>query len=136
MKLSAIELDVIGIQEGKWTKMPGGWECCLRSAASKAARSVTDRIQRERRENPELKGAEPTTEEAIEMTIEVLVEACMVDWRGLEEDDGTPIVFSHERAYAILRDERYQLILDAVADKAGTEKTFLKNSDVEKDAGN
>ena len=114
MKLSKIAVDADAIENGRWVgDLPGlpGVELRVRgfnnadyrNLQTKKLRSITP-AQR----------AGVSLELSDEMTNDLLVETILLDWRGIEDDDGSPLAYSKERAREMLADPRMRRFRDAV----------------------
>lgn len=74
-------------------------------------------------------------DEDLEEFVKVAVaETVLVDWRGMQDDDGSEIVYSKARSVEILSDPVYSDIFDFVMDVAGDAAIF-RQSAVEDIAG-
>ncbi len=58
-------------------------------------------------------------EQGDKITVRLLSETILQDWSGLTEDDGAPLVYSRERAVALLSDPDLRLFRDGI-DRAAT----------------
>jgi hypothetical protein len=134
MKLSQIESNVNLEEEGVWVTMTGGWEAKVRSTNCKAYRDLNQRIfQKNRRFYARRQAPPPETQD--QDTLRLVVETLLVDWRGLEDENGEPIPCTPENATEILGDRRYAQMLSDVSDAAQELETF-RVLEEEADLGN
>jgi len=105
MKLSKIRYDVDKAEGGAWVDVPGthfaGVSLKVRSRGTVEYRRRQRQLEAgvARRIGTML---DPEDEDRIDATL--LHELVLLDWAGLEEDDGTAIPYSPERAKALLFD--------------------------------
>lgn len=126
MKLSTIKIDSKAREQGQWIdNIPGfgGVKLKVRGAGNADARRLRAKLVAEM--PPSDKPRNVLTDEAAErLTVAILSQAIIVDWHGLENEDGTPMLFSAEKAAEILANPDLALFRDAVnyaAEIVGTE---------------
>jgi len=134
MKLSELKTDVTLGEEGEWVTMTGGWRAKVRSTQCKGYRKRAARNLHANRRFYARKQS-PPPEVTDKQALECVVEELLVDWDGLEDDDGQPIPCTKENAYEILGNPEYRVMLDDVSDAAGEFETF-KFVEAEEDRGN
>jgi hypothetical protein len=135
VRLKEIATDVELGEEGEWVTMTGGWRAQVRSTQCKGYRKrAAKHLHANRRFY--IRKQSPPPEVTDKQALECVVEELLVGWSGIEDDDiDGPIPFSKEKAYEILGDPRYKVMLDDVADAAGEFETF-RFREVEEDLGN
>jgi len=123
VKLTEIATNVDAEEEGAWIEMTRGWTGKVRSWNCKLARQMRQRHLKANRRfyaSREVVPLEIVESQALELAAEVLI----VDWKGIEDAEGTPIPFSTELAKTILGDPQYRRMLDDVCDAAMENETF------------
>lgn len=121
MKLSSLKIDAAKIEAGEWIEdIPGMGDLALKvrgldNADHGNLRSrLFEAIPRSKKHNGRI--TDPA--EADRLTARCLSEAVLLDWRGLEEEDGSPIPFSKERAFEILSNPDMRSLREAVVEAA------------------
>jgi hypothetical protein len=75
-------------------------------------------------------------DEDMEQFVKVAVAECvLVDWRGLEGEDGKPIPYSKEKSVELLTDPIYSDLLDFVMDVGG-DAAIYREQEIQTTAGN
>lgn len=136
MKISAIKVDAKKLEGGAWVKtIPGlpGVALKVRSLGNTDARVLRSRLIEEIPRIERLAGLSPAAEDAI--VTECLIETVLIDWHGLEGDDGGPLAFDRATARRYLTDPDYASFRGAVV-WAATSLGELGTSTLEADAGN
>lgn len=103
MKLQAIMMDPSAAKDGAWCNYMADMEFRILRSNGPKMMECMHRLMEPHYANG-VKNFEDL-DEAEKERIEVrsLAEAVLVDWRGVEDDDGTPIPYSVEKAEEILR---------------------------------
>lgn len=114
MRLDDLKIDPARKEDGAWMPMPPtDLEFKVRGAgnndwlAVEAAESM--RLRMEHR----VKGDLPP-EHKRSVLIACILKAGLLDWRGVVDDDGKAIAFSHEAAETILRDLAFERFVNLV----------------------
>lgn len=119
MKLSQIEIDAVAIESGAWRPALGlkGVEFKLRGAGNSDWERLNDQLRRDL--PPAAKFAEVLPKaDAERITAELLLGACLQDWRGLEQEDGAPIPFDADLARKLLTDAGFRKFRQSVLETA------------------
>jgi hypothetical protein len=111
MKLSSLKIDSARLERGAWIgDIPEleGVRFHVRGAGNADWRRLQAKLvagvpAKERRN-----GLDVVTRDRIETRC--LLDACLLDWSGLEEDDGQPVAFSRETAERYLTDPDYAVL--------------------------
>ena len=126
MKLSAIRINSAMREQGQWIdNIPdlGGVKLKVRGVDNTDARRLRAKLVAEM--PPTDKPRNVLTDEAAErLTVAILSESILMGWQGLENEDGTPIVFSIPQAAEILANPDFALFRNGVnfaANIIGTE---------------
>lgn len=126
MRLSDLCVDAAKINEGGWVRnIPKleGLSLKVRGVDSAADREVTAKAIERLPRNETARGVNAAAAEKI--VTRRLVDALLLDWSGLEGDDGEPVQFSRETAETLLTNDNYRPLRDAVwfaANVVGTSK--------------
>ena len=132
MKLSKIATNPEGEENGTWVTMPEGYQVQVRSVNSEAylklqqKHAMANRRYTQRRQRPPLEVLQ-------EQALELITEALLVDWRGLEDDDGQAIPVSEAKDILAMR--QYRRMGDDIAAAASDMSLFTAAED-EEDAKN
>lgn len=110
MKISELEVDQKIVEEGKWVsnipELPGV-RLKVRGSQNKDWRRMAQRlvnaVPRKLRVNGVL---DPDESDRISATI--LLNTGLLDWEGIEADDGTPIPYDRKKAAQFLGGERFR----------------------------
>ena len=109
MKISELEVDQKVIEEGKWvSNIPEltGVRLKVRGSNNKDWRRMAQRlINAEPRKN-RINGLDPDAADRISATI--LLQTGLLDWEGIEADDGSPIPYDKKKAAQYLTGERFR----------------------------
>ncbi|MGB0749054.1 MAG: hypothetical protein ACPGO3_09935 [Magnetospiraceae bacterium] len=111
--------------EGVWVDIGGGAEIRVARAGNPAHRAAADRLTKPYRAVLRAGGNLPDKTQR-EIAIESMVEAILLDWRGVTGPDGGPLPYSKEnarRALSDLKDFR-----DLVTQIATAAETFRKSA--------
>jgi len=103
MKLSAIRADLDKELQGAWVPYAGDIVLKIARWNNERCQEVYRRLLDERKV---LLGAkELTDEQRIDVQKEVAAQTILVDWKGVEDDDGQPIPYSSDTALEWFRDK-------------------------------
>jgi hypothetical protein len=137
MKMKDVAVDAGRAELGAWVeKIPDMEELRLkvRGANNKDWRrlqlKLINAVPRKRRLQGNL-----DPEESDRITSQCLLNTSLLDWSGLEDDDGKPIPYSHDMASKLLTDPDYRRFREAAA-WAANWVAEQNAADVEEDAGN
>ena len=126
MKLAALKVDVGRIEAGAWIACPDlpGVELFCRGERNSRWIELEDKILSSKARYCELMFIPVEMRRLSErakrdMTIRLYLETCLIDWRGLESDDGEPLPYSPDMARVLMTDPAYRAFADAVAFAAG-----------------
>lgn len=116
MKLSAIAVDAAVIEQGEWVgDLPemGDLRLKVRGANNADWRRLQAKLMaavpRQRRA-----GGRIDPDESDRITAACLQSACLIDWDGLENEDGSPLPYSKAAASDLLTKPEYRAFRDAV----------------------
>jgi hypothetical protein len=137
MKLSQVTIDASAHEQGQWIDdIPEMGDLRLRVRGignadwKRHASKLASAIPREKKRGGII---DPEAQDSIATTC--LINACLIDWDGLTDDDDKPIAYSKAKAKELLEDPALRRFRDAVlwaANMAG-DSTAAKKEDV---AGN
>jgi hypothetical protein len=120
MKLSDIAVNVDAIEGGRWVSidhiMPGV-KLKVRGSENSDLRRLRNKLLQEIPRAQRLRGAGEETLEAIGTRL--LAETVLVDWSGIEDENGEPLPFSKEKAASVLGDPAMFVFKNAVEWAAG-----------------
>lgn len=136
MKLSAIKVDSRAIERGEWWAIPelGDMQVRVRGLFNKDYRRVmADKREVALRRLP--MGSVLPSEEAERILAECLHETVLLDWKGLDDEDGKPIPYDSDLASMMLTDPDFVKFRNAVSRVAGMLSDGMK-SELERDEGN
>lgn len=136
MKISACKVDSKKLEGGAWVKtIPAfpGMALKVRGLGNTEYRVLRARLIEEVPRAERLAGLTPADDDRI--LTECLIETVLVDWRGLEDDDGNPLAFDKAVSRRYLTDPDYTSFRGAVLWAAGA-LDELGTATLETDAGN
>lgn len=120
MKLSEIAVNAAAIEYGRWVSighiMPGV-RLKVRGLENEDYQRLFNKLVTEIPRAERLKG--PDAAVMRDITTRLLVETILIDWEGIDNDDGTPLVFSKEKAREVLSDPNLIAFRKAVEWAAG-----------------
>ncbi|MEQ8308002.1 MAG: hypothetical protein RIA09_15705 [Hoeflea sp.] len=90
-------------EEGVWKEFDGGIKLKLRRLSSKASQDA--RREAEKPYTSQLRDKEPDPDILEKVFIQQLAHGVIVDWEGIEDDDGKPVEFTPALAVELLSDE-------------------------------
>lgn len=136
MKISEAKIDPVKLEEGAWVaNIPEleGVKFKVRGAGNRDWRKLQNRLYDSVPRNRRVGGRlDPKDQDNI--NAQCLLKTSLLDWDGLEEDDGSKIPFSRERAEELLSKPEYSKIRDGVL-WAATFVAEQNKDEVEEDAG-
>lgn len=116
MRLGEQKIDPIKLEQGDWVEnIPemGDLRLKVRGARNKdwvrMQGVLSDAVPRNRKI-----GGRPIPAEMDRIMTALLRETCLLDWGGLEGDDGAAIPYSKDKANELLSDPQYRNFRDAV----------------------
>ncbi|KQQ13281.1 hypothetical protein ASF53_13990 [Methylobacterium sp. Leaf123] len=137
MKLSSLKVDAVAIEDGEWIgNIPemGDLEVRVRGLNNAKYRrlqtTLIDAVPRAKRQGGRL---DPDEQDRI--TASCLNATVLLDWRGLEGEDGQPVAYSKDLATELLTKPEFRRFREAViwaASQVGEERAAAD----EDDAGN
>ena len=134
MKLSAIRADLDKELQGAWVPYAG-------DIVLKIARWNNERCQEAYRKLLErrkvlLDAKELTDEQRIDVQKEAASQTILLDWKGVEDDDGQPIPYSSDTALEWFRDKELWRLWNFVFMQSFEEENFRKEQiqDAEKNS--
>jgi hypothetical protein len=137
MKLNEVAVDVDRLEKGDWVNdIPDmqGVRFKVRGANNmdwrKLQSTLIDAVPRKHKA-----GGRITPQANDDIMTKLFVNCCLLDWDGLENNDGSPIPFSKEKALELLTNPELRRIRDGVAYAANT-VADQNNADREEMVGN
>lgn len=115
MKLSEIAVNAEAIEVGRWVSVGHllpGVKLKVRGADNTDCRRLRNKLISEVPRAERIKGLDTKTSDSINARL--LAETILVDWSGLEDDDGNPLAFSNGKALDILADPSFVVFKNAV----------------------
>ena len=114
MKLSDLAIDLKIREEGDWVRdLPGYGELELKVRGSgnkdwaRMEQKLLAAVPRQRRKN----GLEP--DDRLRINALLCCECSLLDWRGIDDQDGNPVPYSKELAKKFLTDPQYENLVTA-----------------------
>lgn len=120
MKLSAIKTNAAAIEAGRWVSVAHalpGVKFKVRGLRNADYRRLRDKLIGEIPRAERLKGIDPVDHD--KLNVALLCETVLMDWRGLESDDGANLLYSKKNAVDLLADPNYFDLREAVEWAAG-----------------
>lgn len=135
MKLSELKQDLGLEEDGVEVKLPCGVTVRVARLTNSRARARTDRLQAPFKYLTRA-GKEIPRDEGRRITVDVIAHEVLKAW-DLEEEDGTPIEYTPQRAMQVLSAEHYRDFLNEVIEAASYRETFARQEleDAEKNSG-
>ncbi len=137
MKMSELAVDAARLEGGAWVEeIPEmeGLRLKVRGANNADWRrlqtKLLEAVPRKQRVGGRL---DPDTQDRI--TASLLLNTCLLDWQGLEDDDGNPLSYDKKMAEKLLTDPQYRRFREAVV-WASTVVGEQEDLDVKDAAGN
>ena len=128
MKLSQIKINPAAEENGRWMDANGlyGVAVKVRGLNNSAARAARTKIQegfaRKKMSDAEAERAQ----------VELIADTILIDWRGVENDDGTALICDREAKITILSNPEMRLFREAVllaASLVGEDELAAKEQD-------
>lgn len=135
MKLKELRIDSEAKENGIWIDLPGFPGVRVKTRASDALpyrRFVQEQVRRLTRG---MRRGDISLEESDRIDRQALARHSLIDWSGVEDDDGRPIPFSSEAAERFFADPDYCRFYDACR-VAAFEAGDIKRADLEAAEGN
>jgi hypothetical protein len=119
MKLNDLMIDEGAESEGVWVTLVGEFSAHLRSMESKEFKALHKKLYKPH-ENTLRQGRTLPEETTTKILNQLLAEAIILDWKGLEDEAGKPIKFTPQQAMKCLEAARElrELIVGACTDRA------------------
>ena len=114
MKLSRFKTNSAAIEAGRWVELPdfSGVSVKVRGFGNADYKRLQAKLIEAIPRAERLKGLSPEAEEAI--ATQLLLDTILIDWRGIDDDDGTPLLFDRATAEKLLSDPDYKPLRLAV----------------------
>lgn len=137
MKVSQIKVNSAAIRSGVWVDIPwlDGVAIKLRGLENVDYQRRRADLIREKAAEAKANGVPPDKLSTMDVEVDAFVECVMLDWRGLTEDDGTPIPYSAEKALEYFKDPDLIDLWNA-AYWASQQVRNAKKEQLEEDKGN
>jgi len=136
MKFDDFKIDLKKREDGDWVRdLPGYGELELKVRGignkdwAKLEQKLVAAVPRQRRIN----GLEP--EDRLRINGLLCLNTSLLDWRGIDDQDGNPVPYSREVAERFLTDPRYENLVNACVIAASLVAEQLKE-EIEDDAKN
>jgi len=128
MKLSTTAVDSAIIEQGEWVDHPfiAGVKVKVRGTGNADFRRLSPKLTRPY--TPAQREDVLPVPDQDHMRVELIVETILLDWSGVEEDDGSPLIYSKERARQILSDPDLRIFLEGIDQAATVVATRTKKS--------
>lgn len=100
MIIADYKLDTGKKEEGVWLDLIDG-------ARIKIAYNQSERVERKvltHQEKSSFRGREQNFEEKAQMMMEIFAEEVVLDWEGIDEEEGKPLPYSTENALKLLKE--------------------------------
>lgn len=117
------ELNSGMVNEGVWVELRDGIEVCVRSARSAAAKKARADAERKYDKRLRAQSWRYTPAQLEDINTEVLI-ACLLNWRGIEDDQGVAVPCTPEHKVAYLRDPTLEVFRDDVTAAVGSDDAF------------
>lgn len=136
MKLSELKVDTGKMRNGVWERITDDFEVCVAHSnvpaylafLQKNARGHGRAFMKGRLDEKTMQAIKPVIKEATARHL-------LLDWRGLQEENGDEIPFSVEKAVEILTDPECEPLFNMIVEISQDESLFRAQQD-EDDAGN
>lgn len=120
MKLSDMAVNGDAIESGRWVSIGQffpGVKVKVRGLLNSDYRRARDRLVADIPRSEKVKLTDSEIVDRVQP--ELLAEAVLLDWSGIDDDDGTPLLFSKERARELLANKDYMILKGAIEWAAG-----------------
>lgn len=131
----AYALDSKTVEEGQWVKLRDDIEVQVRSIRSEQVRKVRQRAQRKYERLLPSQKWRFTPEQEDKIAEEVIVDAVLINWRNIEDENGRPLPYSRELARQLVTDPEMVVFREDIMTAAGLDETFRREL-AEEIAGN
>lgn len=114
MKLSDIKVNSNAIEHGRWVSvahMLPDVRLKVRGHDNADYQALLSKITAE---TPRSERVAPPPDKVRLKTARLIVETILLDWAGIENDDGTPMAFSKEKAFDMLSNPDYSKLVKAI----------------------
>ena len=121
-KLRQLRSDVAAERDGVWAEYEDGFEIKIASSATREFRDAIDRAL-----EPYLdliRQGKLSSDEREKVVRDVGADLLVRDWRGLENDDGTPATYSRQSARELLADPAMHRVWTFVQAVAGSDTRY------------
>lgn len=115
MKLSEIAVNAAAIEAGRWVSVAHtlpGVKFKVRGLNNADYRRLQAKLIAEIPRADRIKGLDPEIQDKINLAL--LIETVLTDWSGLENDDGSPLVWTKETSAHYLGNPNYSVLRAAV----------------------
>lgn len=122
MKLSKFKIDHNVAEEGQWVDIGDGVELKIARMGNRKYNETIRRLSKPHKyqiDNDTL-----PQEISEEIMNKAVAECILLDWKGLEDDDGQPINYSRQKAFELLSDPDLAPFKRQVIGIAQTDETF------------
>jgi hypothetical protein len=121
-KLSSFKTDSRKSEEGVWTEVGAGFEIRVARLGNPKYQAELKRLGKPHLHGIRRQGLE--SEQLKRIQAKATARYLLLDWRGLEDDDGKTIEYSYEKALELFLDPDYNEFLDIVLEAAGDMELF------------
>jgi hypothetical protein len=104
-KLSQLAVDTTKSEDGVWIEFGAGFELLIARANNAAFKAELARLVKPYQREIAREGM--SSRHATDAHTKAQAKCVVLNWRGLEDEDGEPIPYSPEKAFEILSDPRY-----------------------------
>lgn len=116
MKITAFKTDATLETEGVWVDIGDGAKLKVARLGNPEHKRIAQRLSRPHRGILEGKNLKAQAEVAERLGIQAAAQAILRDWEGLEEEDGTAIEYSTEKAMELLAIADFRDLVLEIAD--------------------
>ncbi len=132
MKLNDLKIDSSAKEEGAWHRYDDlGLRFKVRGEGSLPWLVAQERIARQISIENSVRGVLPI-ELRQKLDREVVIEAGLLDWDGLENDEGEPLPFSKDKAVELLNDPDFDTLLQLI--RGACRAVAVSQADITEDA--
>lgn len=128
MKLSQLKTDIDKKEKGVWVEIGAdGFSVLIAALGNTEGKKMTARLMK-----PHRKAAKRDlvpVEIQQEITRKVIAKHTILDWKGLEDDNGKKIKYTYEKALEIISNPEFEIIYDRIVEVAMDQSTFMVISD-------
>lgn len=132
--LKQIRLDVDAMDQGVWStfytdpKTKKSIQVKIISSSSVAFSRCISKMTKARAQDIKRLGGNLPAEEIENIQREAIGSVLIADWSGIEEDDGTPIPFSREKAIEFMTDRTYTEFYEWVSNVAADRERYRQET--------